>query len=155
MDQVDYDYGHTVCIFITNETQILLVPTLGGTSCSGATRIYDYPIPADFLGAETLNMFRQMDERALEIRENSKNFWFMPKGVRSWKKFESSSLYVSIDCIDNEFRFLRWHPGPPRGYTGYQNEPDLILPRETSAQELGEAILDLFESIRQNPWNAK
>ena len=136
-----YEGRHRVSIFIVNGRQILLVPILDVYCRSDATEMYDYPMEPDVLGGLVLNLFDQMDHRNLVFREKHKNYWLMPKGITSWRKFESATFRIYLaDEEDGTFGLYRCYASG-RGFVGESNDPNLVLSRNVSALELGESIL--------------
>lgn len=143
VDVVDdiYSWRKRVGVYLVNGGQILLVPILDVYCRSDAARIYDYPMEPAVLGGLVLDLFDQMDRRALVFREKYKNYWLLPKGITSWRKFESATFRVYLaDEEDGTFGLYRCYASG-RGFVGESNDPNLVLSRNVSALGLGESIL--------------
>ena len=136
-----YSCRKRVGIYVVNDRQVLLVPFLDIDCRSDAAEIYDYPIEPAVLGGLVRNLFDQMEHRALVFREKYKDYWLMPKGITSWRKFESATFRVYLaDEEDGTFGLYRCYASG-RGFVGESNDPNLVLRRDVSALELGESIL--------------
>jgi len=137
-----------VNVHIVNERQILLAPLLGCRFRSDAAVIYDYPIDAIFLGKKVLDYFDQMDRHDLKLKEKYKDFWLMPKGMTSWRKFEKSALTILLLHKNSSLELYRNYLSPDGGFVQESEEPNLVLSRTIAPKELGEIILSQFEYIR-------
>ena len=136
-----YSCRKRVGIYVVNDRQVLLVPFLDIDCRSDAAEIYDYPMEPAVLGKLVRNLFDQMEHRALVFREKYKDYWLMPKGITSWRKFESATFRVYLaDEEDGTFGLYRYYASG-RGFVGESNGPNLVLRRDVSALELGESIL--------------
>ena len=136
-----YEGSHRVGVYLVNGRQILLVPILDVYCRSDAARMFDYPMEPAVLGELVLDFFDQMEHRALVFREKYKNYWLLPKGITSWRKFESATFRVYLaDEEDGTFGLYRCYASG-RGFVGESNDPNLVLRRDVSALELGESIL--------------
>lgn len=135
-----YEGSHRVGIYLVNGRQILLVPILDVYCRSDATEMYDYPMEPDVLGGLVLNLFDQMDHRNLVFREKHKNYWLMPKGITSWRKFQNAAFRVLVAGEADTLELYRCYASG-RGFVGEGNGPNLVLRRDVSALELGESIL--------------
>ena len=151
MSEDIYSAEQGVNIHIVNEKQILLVPLLGCRFRSDAAKIYDYPIDASFLGEQVADYFDQMDRHELMFAEKYKNFWLLPKGITSWKKFEKSALTLLLLHINGNIELYRNYLSSDGGFVQESDNPNLVLIRTISSKELGEIILSQFEYIRNIP----
>ena len=143
VDVVDdiYSWRKRVGVYLVNGRQILLVPILDVYCRSDAARMFDYPMEPAVLGELVLDFFDQMDHRNLVFQEKYKNYWLMPKGITSWRKFESATFRVYLaDEEDGTFGLYHCYASG-RGFVGESNDPNLVLRRDVSALELGESIL--------------
>ena len=143
VDVVDdiYEGSHRVGVYLVNGRQILLVPILDIDCRSDAAEIYDYPMEPAVLGGLVRNLFNQMEHRNLVFREKYKNYWLMPKGITSWRKFESATFRVYLASEENGTLGLYRCYASGRGFVGESNGPNLVLSRNVSALELGESVL--------------
>ena len=83
--------------------------------------------------------------------EKYKNFWLLPKGITSWKKFEKSALTLLLLHINGNIELYRNYLSPDGGFVQESDNPNLVLIRTISSKELGEIILSQFEYIRNIP----
>ena len=142
-DVVDdiYEGSHRVGIYLVNGRQILLVPILDINCRSDAAEIYDYPMEPAVLGKLVLALFDQMESQALVFREKYKDYWLMPKGITSWRKFENATFRIYVETEEDGALGLYRCYASGRGFMGESDDPSLVLRRNVSALELGESIL--------------
>ena len=141
-DDIDdiYEGSHRVGIYLVNGRQILLVPILDVYCRSDAARMFDYPMEPAVLGELVLDLFDQMDRRDLVFQEKYKNYWLLPKGITSWRKFQNAAFRVLVAGEADTLELYRCYASG-RGFVGEGNGPNLVLRRDVSALELGESIL--------------
>ena len=149
--QADYEQDHALHIFLIRDCQIQFVPVLGCIMHSNAAEIYDYPVPAAFVGEKVKELFLRMDQRNLEFREVYKDYWLVPKGIRSQKSFIANSQNIAIHCEGNELQLYRFYPYFPRGTASEFQTPNVIFNRDVSPEELGNCILEQFAYIKEHP----
>ena len=149
--QADYEQDHALHIFLIRDRQIQFVPVLGCIMHSNAAEIYDYPVPAAFVGEKVKELFLRMDQRNLEFREEYKDYWLAPKGIRSWKKFEENALSIFIHCVDGKLHLFCCYPAAPRGFDSESQTPNVVFDRDVPAEELGNCILEQFAYIKEHP----
>lgn len=143
----------SLTVHVTNMRQILLVPVLGIECLSSAVRIYDFPILAEYLGAEVIDVFKRLKNQTLDIDPNQKNYWVRPKGIRSWRQFQSCSISLTIETSAIGFSLFRYYAVPPnQGFAPESAEPNQILSHTVSPLELGEAILKQLAHIQMHPY---
>ena len=150
LDDDLYDYDHALSVDLVNKKQILFIPILGCRMVSEAAVIFDYPMGAEEIGSLIFQFFEQMKQRNLTLHAPYKNFWFMPKGIRSFKKYVEAAFPVTLDCDGDAFGVIRWIPAPDRGFTaessgGYK----VTISTSVSAKELGEFVLQQFDYIER------
>ena len=142
VDVVDdiYEGSHRVGVYLVNGRQILLVPILDVYCRSDAARMFDYPMEPAVLGKLVLDFFDQMDRRDLVFREKYKNYWLLPKGITSWRKFQNAAFRVLVAGEADTLELYRCYASG-RGFVGESDDPNLVLRRDVSALELGESVL--------------
>ena len=151
LKRMNYDEMHKLHIYIICDRQLQFVPVLGCIMHSNAAELYDYPVPVAFVGEKVKELFLRMDQRNLEFREEYKDYWLAPKGIRSWKKFEENALDISIHCVDCKLHLFRCYPAAPRGFAPESQTPNVVFDRDVPAEELGNCILKQFAYIREHP----
>ena len=142
-DVVDdiYEGSHRVGVYLVNGRQILLVPFLDVYCRSDAAEIYDYPMEPAGLGGLVRNLFDQMEHRTLVFREKYKNYWLMPKGITSWRKFENATFRIYVETEEDGALGLYRCYASGRGFMGESDDANLVLRRNVSALELRESVL--------------
>lgn len=142
VDVVDdiYEGSHRVGVYLVNGRQILLVPILDVYCRSDAARMFDYPMEPAVLGKLVLDFFDQMDRRDLVFREKYKNYWLLPKGITSWRKFQNAAFRALVAGEADTLELYRCYASG-RGFVGESDDPNLVLRRDVSALELGESVL--------------
>lgn len=65
----------------------------------------------------------------------------MPKGITSWRKFESATFRIYVETEEDGALGIYRCYASGRGFMGESNDPNLVLRRDVSALELGENIL--------------
>ena len=95
LDDNLYDYDHALSVDLVNKKQILFIPILGCQMVSEAAVIFDYPMGAEDIGSLIFQFFEQMKQRNLTLHAPYKNYWFMPKGIRSFKKYVEAAFPVT------------------------------------------------------------
>ena len=150
-DCINYEEKHSLHVFLVQERLIQFVPILGCYIQSGAAEIYDYPVPAAFVGEKVKELFLRMDQRNLEFREVYKDYWLVPKGIRSQKSFIANSQDIVIHCIGKELQLYRFYPYIPRGTAPESETPNVIFDRDVPAEELGNCILEQFAYMKEHP----
>ena len=150
LDDYLYDDCHGLSVDLVNKRQIMFIPILGCRMISEAAVIFDYPIGAEEIGRLVFQFFEQMKQRSLTLQSPYKNYWLMPKGIRSFKKYVEAAFPVGLEWDGNVLGVNRWIPAPDRGFTlegsgGYE----ATISTSVSAKELGEFILQQFDYIEQ------
>ncbi len=150
LDDYLYDDCHGLSVDLVNKRQIMFIPILGCRMISEATVIFDYPMGAEEIGRLVFQFFEQMKQRSLTFHSPYKNYWLMPKGIRSFKKYVEAAFPVGLEWDGNVLGVNRWIPAPDRGFTsegsgGYE----ATISTAVSAKELGEFILQQFDYIEQ------
>ena len=150
-ERINYEEDHALHVFLIHDRQIQFVPLLGCIIYSNAAEIYDYPVPAEFIGRTVKDFFFRMDQRNLTVQEAYKNYWLTPKGVNSWKSFEANALAIFIHCENDKLNLFRCYPAISRGFSSEAETPNVIFNRDVSPEELGTCILEQFAYIREHP----
>ncbi len=78
------------------------------------------------------------------INEDVKPYWKVITKERSYKGYYTKCEYISSIIMDNKYSFSRWTNEGRGGMSGYKTSPEIKLPLECSAEEIGQAIVDLF-----------
>lgn len=141
---------HGLSVDLVNKKQILFVPVLQGYMISQAAVICDYPMDAEEIGRLVFQFFAQMKRHDLTLHDPYKNYWFMPKGIRSFKRYVEVAFPVHLEWDGDILGIYRWIPAPDRGFTregsgGYE----VTIRTSVSAKELGEFILRQFDYIER------
>ena len=148
-----YDIGgvcrHGLSVGLINNRQILFVPVLKIKVISEAAAIYDYPMDAEEIGKLVFMFFEQMKLRNLTLHTPYKEYWLMPKGIRSFKKFVEATFLIDLDWDGDVFKVCRWFPAHDRGFEPEQTGNDITISTSVSAKELGEFILQQFDYIEK------
>lgn len=140
---------HGLIIDLVNKKQILFVPVLKTKCISEAAAIYDYPMDAEEIGRFVFQFFEQMKLRNLTLHTPYKNYWLMPKGIRSFKKYVEATFSVDLTWDGDIFSVCRWVPAPDRGFEPDPSSKDLTISNSVSAKELGEFIQQQFDYIEK------
>lgn len=140
---------HGLSIGLVNKKQILFVPVLQIKCISEAAAIYDYPMDAEEIGRFVFQFFEQMKLRNLTLHTPYKNYWLMPKGIRSFKKYVEATFCVDLTWDGDVFSVCRWVPASDRGFEPDLSSKDLTISNSVSAKELGEFILQQFDYIEK------
>lgn len=147
-----FSHDPRVHVYVSNLRQIMVVPFYDEYGLSMLAKIYDYPIEAKAIGTHVSDALLYLLNNPIEQQGNQKKYWLLPRGVKSWNKFQDCSMLVTI-CIDEESYFLNRHyTVPRRGFYPESTQPDLTLPRIISDEELGRAILAQFDHIQNHPY---
>ncbi|MCQ4864952.1 hypothetical protein [Pseudoflavonifractor phocaeensis] len=154
MDDYLYDTPgychHGLNVDLVNKKQILFIPVLHSNMISEAAVIFDYPMGTEEIGRLIFQFFKQMKQRNLTLHSPYKNYWFMPKGIRSFKKYVEATFSVTLEWDGDIFGVYRWFPAPDRGFTvegpGSYN---VTINNSVAAKELGEFILQQFDYIER------
>lgn len=145
---------HGLDVALVNKKQILFVPTLQSKMISEAAVIYDYPMDAEEIGRLVFKFFEQMRARNLTLHSPYKNYWLMPKGIKSFKKFVEAAFPVSLKWNGDVFDVCRWFPAPDRGFVPENSGNNITISNSVSARELGEFILQQFDYIEKKRRNS-
>ena len=140
---------HGLSVDLINKKQILFVPVLQTKVISEAATIYDYPMDAEEIGRFVFKFFEQMKMRNLTFHTPYKNYWLMPKGIRSFKKFVESAFSVDLTWEGDVFKVCRWFPAHDRGFEPEHSSNDITISTSVSEKELGEFILQQFDYIEK------
>lgn len=140
---------HGLIVDLINKKQILFVPVLQIKVISEAAVIYDYPMDVEEIGRIVFKFFEQMKLRNLTLHEPYKNYWLMPKGIRSFKRYVKATFSVSLTWDGDAFQFYRWFPASDRGFEPESSSYDATISTSVSAKELGEFILQQFDYIEK------
>ena len=140
---------HGLSVGLTNQTQISFVPVLRMKNISEAAEMYDYPMDAEEIGRLIFKFFAQMEQRNLTLHSPYKNYWLMPKGIRSFKKYVASTLLVGLRWDGDVFQVCRWFPAQDRGFEPESSGNPITISTSVSAKELGEFLLRQFDYIAQ------
>jgi len=140
---------HGLSVDLINKKQILFVPFLQINAISEAAVIYDYPMDAEEIGSLIFRFFEQMKSRNLTLHTPYKNYWLMPKGIRSFKKYVEAAFPVELEWDGDIFNVYRWFPAPDRGFELEHSSNYITISTSVSAKELGEFILQQFDYIER------
>ena len=140
---------HGLSVDLINKKQILFIPVLQIKMISEAATIYDYPMGAEEIGILVFKFFEQMKLRNLTLHTPYKNYWLMPKGIRSFKKYVEAAFPVELTRNEDVFQVCRWFPAPDRGFEPEHSQNDITISTSVSAKELGEFILQQFDYIER------
>lgn len=128
----------------------MFIPNLQGYIISEAAVICDYPMETEEIGKLVFQFFEQMKQRNLMLHTPYKKYWFMPKGIRSYKKYVEATAPITLEWNGDVFGALRWFPAPDRGFepegSGRYNA---TINTSVSAKDLGEFILQQFDYIEK------
>lgn len=144
---------HSLQVVLVNKKQILFVPVLQSHIISEAAVICEFSMDAERIGELADRFFEQMRRRCLTLHEPYKNYWLMPKGIRSFKKYVEASCPIELTWDGAVFGITRWLPAPDRGFepeavnteNGYHAE----ISNSASPAELGELLLRQFDEIEK------
>ncbi len=138
-------------LFYVNAKQIVAVPILDSKKLSPAAILIECPFNPEMLGEEIIQMRNSFLADSLLIKEDAKDYWLLPKGIRSWSKFQKSSSLLAVELNDDKFSIFRYYKEKTGSAFFVESEtPNLVLSIETSPQALGEAVLEQFQCIRSN-----
>ena len=141
---------HGLTVDLINKKQILFVPVLQTKVISEAATIYDYPMDVEEIGRIVLKYFEQMKLRNLALHTPYKNYWLMPKGIRSYKKFVESAFSVDLTLDGDVFKFFRWFPSSDHRYFEPEHSNnDITISTPVSAKRLGKFIIQQFDYIER------
>lgn len=140
---------HDLSVDLINKKQILFVPVLKAKNISEAAVIYDYPMGVEEIGGFIYKFFEQMKSRNLTLHEPYKNYWLMPKGIRSYKKFVEAAFSVDLRWDGDVFEVTRWFPARDRGFEPESSGYDTTINNSVSAKELGEFMIQQFDYIEK------
>ena len=140
---------HSLSVDLINKKQILFVPDLQTKVISEAAVIYDYPMGAEEIGRIVFKFFEQMKLRNLTLHTPYKNYWLMPKGIRSFKGYVKATFSISLAWDGDVFEFYRWFPASDRGFEPESSSYDATISTSVSAKELGEFIIQQFDYIER------
>ena len=140
---------HGLSVDLINKKQILFVPVLQTKVISEAATIYDYPMDAEEIGRFVFKFFEQMKMRNLTFHTPYKNYWLMPRGIRSFKKYVEATFSVSLTWYGDVIKVCRWFPAHDRGFEPEYSCNDIAISASVSAKELGEFILQQFNYIEE------
>lgn len=140
---------HSLNIALVNKKQILFVPVLQIKVISEAAVIYDYPMGAEEIGGIIFRFFEQMKSRKLTLHTPYKNYWLMPKGIRSFKKYVESAFSVGLRQEGDVFGVTRWFPAHDRGFEPERTDREITIDTSVSAKELGEFMIQQFDYIEK------
>ena len=150
LDDYLYDDCHGLSVDLVNKRQIMFIPILGCHMISEATVIFDYPMGTEEIGRLIFKFFEQMKQRNLTLHFPYKNYWLMPKGIRSFKKYVEAAFPVSLEWDGNVLGGNRWIPAPDRGFISEgPGGHEVTISTSISAKELGEFILQQFDYIER------
>ena len=95
---------------------------------------------AEEIGRFVFQFFEQMKLRNLTLHTPYKNYWLMPKGIRSFKKYVEATFSVDLRWDGDVFSVCRWVPAPDRGFEPNPSSKDLTISNFVSAKESGELL---------------
>lgn len=147
---------HGLRVDLVNKKQILFFPALWGNLVSEAATIFDYPMDAEEIGRLVFQYFEQMKLRNLTIYAPYKDYWLMPKKIRSFKKYVEATFPVGLELNSDIFEVYRWFPAPNcRYFTGesLSGGCDATIKSTVSASELGGFILQQFDYMEKKRHN--
>jgi len=140
---------HGLSVDLVNKKQILFVPVLQIKVISEAAVIYDYPMDAEEIGGLIFQFFEQMKLRNLTLHTPYKNYWLMPKGIRSFRKYVEAAFPVELTRNGDLFLITRWFPAPDRGFEPERSGGDITISTSVPAKELGGFIQEQFDYIER------
>jgi hypothetical protein len=145
-----FSHDPRVHIYVSNLRQILIVPFWDEYGLSAAARIFDFPIDAEKIGYQVVDVLTRLINGTLELKENAKNYWLLPQNINSWNKFQDCSMLITICREKNALTFKRHYAIPRRGFYPESTSADLVLSPSVTPIELGNAILMQFEQMHNN-----
>lgn len=138
-------YPHRMKIF-KGENRFCIIPIIkhiaGYSIDSEWYKMFDYAVSKKEIGESIFVALNVIDSSSIAIVGEGEPSWMKASKYKSWKSFSNHNIMIMFDQLEDKSYDIWPYSGEELWH--------ILLPETATAEEIGKAILDMFDELEKN-----